>query len=69
MGGAVVFWRKREAATRYNFDSKRFDYANAVEELWINLCNTPEDIYDLKTYASLDAYLRQYSLRVEDFYY
>ena len=42
MGGAVVFWRKREAVIRYNFDPKRFDYANAVEELWINLCNTPE---------------------------
>ena len=64
-----MFWRKREKLTRYNFDPKRFDYPNAVEELWINLCNTPEDIYDLKTYDSLDAYLRPYGLRVEDFYF
>ena len=64
-----MFWKRREPLTRNNFDPKRFDYPNAVEELWINLCNTPEDIYDLKTYDSLDAYLRPYGLRVEDFYF
>ena len=64
-----MFWKRKSAVTGYDFDPKRFDYGNAVEELWINLCNTPEDIYDLKTYASLDAYLRQYGLRVEDFYF
>lgn len=64
-----MFWRKKEAVTRYNFDPCRFDYGDAVEELWINLCNTPDDIYELKTYDALDSYMRQYGLRVEDFYY
>lgn len=64
-----MFWKKRTAVTRYDFDPKRFDYGNACEELWINLCNTPDDIYDLKTYEELADYLEQYDLRIEDFYY
>ena len=64
-----MFRKKKLGVTRYSVDPKHFDYANAVEELWINLCNTPEDIYDLKTYGAWGAYLRLYSLKIENFYY